>query len=124
MCGKTPCRLALLHPETQSSARTQTGQTCTSTTLAADDPRYISWQNSYIYGDVQLTPAEFKEVSGVVQQATINDMSRQNTQKVKRDEQLYVTSHAQRMNELGFQHFQTKKACVLALGLCAKTYKR
>jgi len=77
--------------------------------LAADDPQYISWQNSYIYGDVQLTPAEFKEVSGVVQQATINDMSRQNTQKVKRDEQLYVTSHAQRMNDLGFQHFQTKE---------------
>ena len=77
--------------------------------LAADDPRYISWQNSYIYGDVQLTPAEFKEVSGVVQQATINDMSRQNTQKVKRDEQLYVTSHAQSMNELGFQHFMPKE---------------
>ena len=77
--------------------------------LAADDPRYISWQNSYIYGDVQLTPAEFKQVSGVVQQATINDMSRQNTQKVKRDEQLYVTSHAQRMNDLGFQHFMEKK---------------
>lgn len=83
--------------------------------LAADDPRYISWQNSYIYGDVQLTPAEFKEVSGVVQQATINDMSRQNTQKVKRDEQLYVTSHAQRMNELGFQHFQTKEGVRIGL---------
>tara|TARA_R100000458_G_C8276367_1_gene251663 strand:+ start:467 stop:3388 length:2922 start_codon:yes stop_codon:yes gene_type:complete len=83
--------------------------------LAADDPRYISWQNSYIYGDVQLTPAEFKEVSGVVQQATINDMSRQNTQKVKRDEQLYVTSHAQRMNELGFQHFQPKEGVRIGL---------
>ena len=83
--------------------------------LAADDPRYISWQNSYIYGDVQLTPAEFKEVSGVVQQATLNDMSRQNTQKVKRDEQLYVTSHAQRMNELGFQHFQTKEGVRIGL---------
>lgn len=83
--------------------------------LAADDPQYISWQNSYIYGDVQLTPAEFKEVSGVVQQATINDMSRQNTQKVKRDEQLYVTSHAQRMNDLGFQHFQTKEGVRIGL---------
>ena len=83
--------------------------------LAADDPRYISWQNSYIYGDVQLTPAEFKEVSGVVQQATINDMSRQNTQKVKRDEQLYVTNHAQRMNELGFQHFQGKEGVRIGL---------
>ena len=73
--------------------------------LPADDQRYSAWYNGHIYGDVMLSPSEMREVSPTVQQAIVNDMSRQNARKVKQDEQRYTADTIARMTELGREHF-------------------
>lgn len=73
--------------------------------IDANDPRFLQWQNQHIYGDVQLTPAEFKSVRGVIQQATLNNMSKHNTTKVAREEDLYVQQFGAEAEQLGYNHF-------------------
>ena len=71
----------------------------------ANDPRYLQWQNQHIYGNVQLTPAEFKSVRGVIQQSTLNNMSAHNKRKVEREEEAYVIEHGAQAEQLGYNHF-------------------
>ena len=79
----------------------------------ARDPRFLSWQNNHIYGGVALTPAENKQVSGVVQQATINELSRQQKQKVERDTAALVQHMVSQARAKGRTHFTPADGMVI-----------
>ena len=82
----------------------------------ARDPRFLGWQNNHIYGGVTLTPAENKQVSGIVQQATINELSRQQKQKVERDTAALVAHMTGQARALGRTHFTPAPGMAMPTG--------
>ena len=73
--------------------------------LAPDDPRYLQWFQQQVYGDIPLTPAEFKATRNIVNQVQIQDMNRQAALKVKTDEARYTSEYIARFRALGREHF-------------------
>ena len=97
--------MALLLQLIQLLAKTKAGNSVYLRSLAPDDPRYLQWFQQQVYGDIPLTPAEFKATRNIVNQVQIQDMNRQAALKVKTDEARYTSEYIARFFERWAKRF-------------------